>query len=338
MVYASGGKLISVKNAGIAGERSGQILARFDTDVAPFLPATVFILMGANDLADVAYTRAMSVANLDAAITKVRNKGGTPIVLSICPNTVSRAKVAAYNRAYATLCERRMVRYVDIYTTMTDPTTGTFRTGYSADGTHPERAGIQAMATATLAQIDDLIGGSAMLCVDNTDSANLLAGGLFLTDTNTDGVANSWTGVNVAAGFVNDIVTGDPAIQGNWQRITMTAGASYRTIQQTVAVGANVAVGDTVRLSCRVAVTGLTNQAVWSVGWLTGAGNVYQYVVQNANAPCVGVIERDFVVPVGTTFIGLHFQIKSQSGGSSDGVIKVAQAGLYNMTTAGGLL
>ncbi len=286
MVFASKGKLFSVKNAGAHGERSGPILARFGTDVAPYSPDYVFIMSGTNDLGDSGYTRAISVANLDSMISLVRGIGATPVVLSIPPSTVSRAKVAGYNRAYANLCQRRGVRYVDVYTVLTDPSTGTYRTSYSVDGVHPSGIAVAAMTPVVLSQVADLIGGAAMLCVDNSDSANLLGEPLFLTDTNADGIANSWSGVNTVAGITNDLVTGDGAIQGSWQRLTMSAVSNnYRTIQQTVNTG--FAVGDVIRVSARVKASGITASGAWSFGYLTGSGGTLNYIVQNCTSSLV---------------------------------------------------
>ena len=50
--YRSGGRLIRVKNAGVPGDTTREMLARFDAAMTPYSPSVVVIMASTNDTKD----------------------------------------------------------------------------------------------------------------------------------------------------------------------------------------------------------------------------------------------------------------------------------------------
>lgn len=131
-----------VHNAGVGGNTSAQILARFDTDVTPYYPGLVLIECLTNDLPNFqatysAATVGPSLLNLCAIIEKTFEIGAIPVVVVPPPSTTNtnaakRVRLHCYDiaRFYG-------IRVIDTWSTITDATTGTFKTNHASDGVHP---------------------------------------------------------------------------------------------------------------------------------------------------------------------------------------------------------
>ncbi|OAK54853.1 GDSL-type esterase/lipase family protein [Rhodococcoides kyotonense] len=84
-----GHRLRTLKNTGVGGETSTQILARFDADVKPHAPAWVHILAGTDDAGDTAVVVPVATAqtNILAVIDECREIGARVILGTIPPAT-----------------------------------------------------------------------------------------------------------------------------------------------------------------------------------------------------------------------------------------------------------
>lgn len=217
-------------------------------------------------------------------------------------------------------------------TPLVDPATGTYLSGYSADGTHPSHPAQGLIADNVVAALTPYLHGSPFLPGENADSANLLTNGLFLTDTNADGIADSWSSAGGGAGITPSLVTGDAAIKGNWQRLTMSGSTTFQTVYQSVATGFSV--GDRLLLCARVKAANVAGTGQFSI---FGGGQAFAvYTIQTLSANVNGILQHEFTVPAATTSMNFGLQVKAVTT-SGDLTLDVAQVGLYNLTTLGGL-
>ena len=76
-----------IRNAGVTGQTSMQILARFDDDVTALAPALVSIFAGAND-PNAGVSAATTIANIRAMVDKALAAQIIPIVGTVWPNSV----------------------------------------------------------------------------------------------------------------------------------------------------------------------------------------------------------------------------------------------------------
>lgn len=76
------GDRFNITNAGVSGNTTTQMLARFDTDVTPYKPRVVFILGGINDIS-AGTSSATTLANLNAIVAKVQTIGAIPVIWTV---------------------------------------------------------------------------------------------------------------------------------------------------------------------------------------------------------------------------------------------------------------
>lgn len=238
----SQGRLLLVRNKGIGGQNTTQILARFDADVLAYAPAICHILMGTNDLEGTAIET--TLANITAAVLKCRRNGITPILGTIPAKTsatalgqINRHKVNARLRQIA---DAYNLILVDYFKATVDPATGGFLSALSADGVHPNIAGQKVMAQLLADTVQYRLPANAPLVRTTTgsdritpqDYSNCLNHGCFVTDSNADGVPEFWTG----GADANHTLTleADALLSGKWAQC-VKANATLKTwLQQTV--------------------------------------------------------------------------------------------------------
>lgn len=147
MVMASQGRMRLIRNAGISGNTSAQMLARFDTDVTPWKPEVVVVVAGTNDVgADPAFANWQ--ANMQAIVAKIRAIGAVPILGAIYPNgeasPANRAQIGElWNSWLREYCRVQRIRLIP-FDRLSDPATGGWPSSYvSGDQTHPVAGGAQ---------------------------------------------------------------------------------------------------------------------------------------------------------------------------------------------------
>lgn len=325
------GKAVYQTNAGVTGNTTTQMLARV-TDVTGPGADWCLVMGGTNDCSS-GISLATYASNIRAIVAALIVANIRPVLVTPPPKTVTGTnrqtleKYVAWLQYYAS---RAGIPLVDGWSTLIDPTTGNMLSAYdSGDGIHPSPAGGKALGQAAANTLGALLNPvlAQPPAHQTSDSRNMIAGGLFLVDTNADGVADSWakTGSGTAS-----VVTGDTAILGNWQRLVDTVNEFTQITSTSVSTGFSV--GD------RLAFTGLVKS-----GTTSGQVNV-QLVFTNAS-PSVNVrpvsgfttsatahrFYLEYVVSSGTTAI--QVSISSQSGTGMD--IQVAQAGVFNLTSLG---
>jgi lysophospholipase L1-like esterase len=128
-----------VHNAGVPGNTSAQMIARFATDVTPFAPDIVLILAGTNDLSTTSgITLAQSQANIQALVQMTLAIGAIPILQTIPPryygstigvsNFQDRMRFNQWIKAYAI---NNGFPFVAHHDTLVDPVTGEYQVQYA---------------------------------------------------------------------------------------------------------------------------------------------------------------------------------------------------------------
>jgi hypothetical protein len=139
-------------NAGISGQTTSQVLARFKADVVGHGYARVIILCGTNDiLQNTPNLIDEATANLKA-MAAIADAAGIEVVLSELPPAVSNgtdlsSTVAALNASIAQLAATQRYLVVDYFTPMSG------HPEYFVDGIHPTPAGYTVMEKALSAVV-----------------------------------------------------------------------------------------------------------------------------------------------------------------------------------------
>ncbi|MBM4722530.1 hypothetical protein GS439_06760 [Rhodococcus hoagii] len=242
---ASGGKLRFDGFFATAGFTTAQIK---DTHLPSVLamnpkPGACFVMCGTNDIVGGGRPTAQNRADYLSICNQLVAAGICPVILTIAPHADPNRSVwiTAWNAWLRDLASRNGFPILDFNDILVDPVTGGFKPGMvdptDQSKVHPGKEGHALIATvgATdavfMARFPD---GRPYLTRGINDSANMLDPyGLFLTDSNSDGLPDGWTGA-LLSGTTASIVD-DGKVRGKWLRLTKTAGATgnsyvYRNI------------------------------------------------------------------------------------------------------------
>jgi lysophospholipase L1-like esterase len=139
-------------NAGVGGNSTVQMLARFDGDVLAYRPELVTIMGGTNDTA---FPEPFTISNLRTMVDRGKASSAFVILLTIPPrgDPVYTDTIRSLNAAIRQLGRDEGVMVVDAYAALANPD-GTWREGLDCgDGIHPSPAGLQAIADAVRARL-----------------------------------------------------------------------------------------------------------------------------------------------------------------------------------------
>jgi lysophospholipase L1-like esterase len=322
----SAGRILAVRNAGVSGERSDQMLARFDADITPYKPNAVVVTAGRNDIAQ-AVTLATFRTNMIAIFDKVRAIGAIPVIGLIPPvNTgADKPTTIKWNTWLRYYAAANGIIVLDFYTLLVDPANGSYAAAYNTDGTHPSVTGYVAMGQLTVDKLAPLLPAwGPPLAVDNGDTAQLYASNpVLLTDTNADGVPDGWFAYGGSSGYAHALVT-DSAVPGKLMRITQTANASLRAIQRSFTA---FAVGDKVAICGVITTDGGVRTQVKAT--FTGNGGTAQAL--DITTPVTrGLFYQEYTIPAGTT--GVMIDLIANAG---TGVVSWGQVTPINLTALG---
>lgn len=172
------------KSAGVSGNTTAQMLARYATDVTPYPSRWLSLFGGGNDIAaDI--TSATIIANLGAILTLAFSEGRTVLLGTVYPfgsftTTARRGVLARVNQWVRQQASDRVI-VVDYYGSMVDAS-GVIRTSYLVDTIHPTPLGasimgrlLSAALTTLLPPLPNLLS-SSQWDADNTFSAGQMVG------------------------------------------------------------------------------------------------------------------------------------------------------------------
>ncbi len=318
------------KNAGVAGETSSQILARFDTDVAPHNPTIVHIQAGTNDIED-GIADATVISNILEMAAKIRSIGARPIV-SIPPpqNGAPLSAQSRFNELLVATLSANGIPFALSWLDAIDPLTGGFKSGAATDNQHPAWDYVKLAGDRISAAIGSLHRWPTPLM--NQAGNGIIANPLMLNDTNADGVPDGWIGsgastrsISTPSGFFGkaikqfasavdisslNLVYGDFNISGDGHKVLFTAHAKFTT-------------------------DGTAKASIYIEPYIGAAGQGRVYPIQNISGGFETQFHRLITLPVGTTKIRVALEMGKQSGATQTGTLEVGEIQIYNLTALG---
>jgi hypothetical protein len=277
--------------------------------------------------------------------------GIRPILQTIpsrADNTTINANVDKYNRALSQYARTNGFDVIDYHKALVDPATGDYKTGLGqTDKVHPNFLGCQVMARAAQSVWSRFPKVNPPLAEHKFDSTNLIPSGygVFLTDTNADGIADGWSSFS-GTGWTPSIVTDAAGVK--WQRITITSSLSSNTVLQWNASGLCVP-GDVIELCARVQSSGFEAAFVPPAGTGGGSGPSWTLDANPVGSgsdlagayACHGdladaVLYGRLTVPAGATGqIKVSMTVATPAPASGTPYVQFAQVALRNLTTLG---
>ncbi|HEY4927694.1 MAG TPA: GDSL-type esterase/lipase family protein [Acidimicrobiales bacterium] len=151
-IDACDGRMHYGYNAGVSGNTTSQMLARFHVDVADHHPDMVIILGGTNDILQ-NIPEADTISNLRALIRASHAIGAQVAICSVPPIDARefRHKVAPLNVSIAALATVTDSTLINFHAVVADG--NQYRSGWTADGVHPTLVAAEAMAKAAAAGV-----------------------------------------------------------------------------------------------------------------------------------------------------------------------------------------
>lgn len=331
----SGGRYSLLRNAGVNGNTTTQMAARFATDVVAYAPNYVAIMGHVNNLG-ASISSAQTVIDYTTMITAARAAGIIPIIVTAPPYNTSPSTLQAYNRALWRLAQTLRVQFVDPWQDSIDASNGNFLSGYSSDGTHPTQTSLRLAAIRFNAALT-LPTYQPLLPALNGDTANKISNGLFLTNT-VAGKPDGWT---IDAAFTSSLSAASLPALGNYFNLAFTALAGYKVASGPISFSGLVA-GDTCALVGRIKTVGFEANGNGSspgqgkvdastvIQFSGPGGGVYLSNSQGIGADIDGVFSTIFTLPAGTVGLSLVIAIGPRSG-TIAGTYSMAQLGIFKL-------
>ncbi|MEC0110423.1 GDSL-type esterase/lipase family protein [Paenibacillus taichungensis] len=324
----SGGRIKFAYNAGVSGERTDQILARFQTAVIDRKPSFVFICGGTNDYIQ-GYAVADTLNNIEKMVKMGLESRITPVLSTVPPKQDGdHLKIQQHNAGLRKLSQKYGLHLIDIYTILVDPATGDIRTQYKSDDRHYNIAGAKAIGQIVANEFLPKLPAYVLdLPGMNNGPRNLLKNSLFVT-AGTGGLAGSWSLNGTAVDVTSSLVAATDPIRGNWlvmDKTAATASAGSKNYYQQITTGFKP--GDRILFMGRFKseIEASTSKLTVQLQW-TGASGF----IRPLNAWATdndGVFNIEATVPAGTTSLTVTMAL-------NDGLGKVsfAQLAVYNLT------
>lgn len=227
----------------IAGNTSRQMLDRIAADVIAYAPTWCIIQGVTPNDNGAGIPVATSVQNIKDMAGLCVAAGIRPVIVTAPPSDTAAnldhmLSVAFRVREWA---DRNEYPVIDIYPPTAD-TDGSYQAAYTADGTHPNDAGNLAIASYVATRLPAAMAANSSLTWGSNDDTNLVAGGLFLT--NTAGLGTGWASLGAGPLSIGAGTAGQT--QGNWQVIGADAPGTQ------VYQGVSTVVGNVYELTCRI--------------------------------------------------------------------------------------
>lgn len=341
-----GQRFTVLKNAGIGGQTTAQILSRFDSDVTALNPGWVHILAGTNDMG---VSLASAKTNITAMLDKADRAGIRPILGTIPPRIGSsytgtqKADTLELNRwIIATTRSRPNVILVDYFSALADPSAN-FRAliaGWNptSDGIHLSSAGGYAAGLVLANILNEIttpsypytsVIGTGLNLVSNSDFSQGVATAVpqGWTSSGTGAASTTWSSV------ARSEFPGLP-----WKQAVIPNGVGASQIQANSTVGINgLVVGDTLNAYVEYDISNLdsaaANQAFylaikfWNGSSYTSNLSTLEDLASPNLARSGALFVPDVVVPIGTTIVTTELTM------FSGGTYKIGRIGLYKANT-----
>lgn len=296
-----------IRNAGVGGETSTAILARFDADVIQYRPSIALIQCGTNDLTGTITnaTYATLMNNLEEMVQRCRKSGILPVLGTPPPKNSANTETTMVQWWYYELARHYGIPLIDTYRYLVDPANGNYASGLSSDSVHPYPAGVQLLASqaatilSTLPACGPYFAASAVTA--GGDQRNLVPNGNFTYNTNF----GFWT--TTASGSTRTAETPDSTFwPGYTAKIVRDTAAQGLLLSNSTITGWSV--GEVLEFSGRVKISGLTPATATGMTIsLTGGGttwNVRPALLVPNNGTYIWSM-RTAAIPAGTTTMSI---------------------------------
>ncbi|ODQ97035.1 hypothetical protein BFG51_02630 [Dietzia alimentaria] len=345
--FRTDGRFYLLKNSGIPGNNTAQMLARLQADVLAYNPRVVTFMGGTNDITQ-GVTLATYQSNVTQIVDRLTAAGIAVIILSIPPRDLTDKKLpetVRFNAWLKDFARTRRLHFVDVHSRMVDPATGGFKAGLARDDLlHFSRSGAATVGDAVIEAMSPFMPtGGVYRPAFNNDPNNMVNNGLLLSGT--DFTPTGFTYNALPAGVTRGRVD-DSSFQGGkaWQ-VTVTAPAATVTSSFETSVRAEWSPGDRLLFTVRFEIEGTpslphnppdSNFGITFASLFYGApSGAVQYLARYQSlAGHYGLAHAVTQVPAGTTGpVQVTSNVVMPAG--SSGTFRVGEFGCYNLTTMG---
>lgn len=314
------------RNAGVGGNTSTAMLARFTADVTAYHPDIVVIGgVTPNDVGQ-SVPVATRKSNIQAMVAAAVADGSRVILATSTPNdtTGTRDSLVEMNHWLIGWANTQGIPVLDIYSPLADPADGTYLPSYTSDGTHPNDTGNHVIGTAVAAQLPPDLRAVPFLTAAKGDPENLIVNGVFHGDANADGLADDWSLIGALSARSLTSLSGG---YGNWQSVT--CDGSQAIVTQNISTGWSV--GDTLAFSGRIQ----KDPDVVVNCQVTCSGASTQPTQPRALSAVSAELEDftfylEFPIPAGTTVLQSRLIVNTAAGD-----VRIGQWTLRNLTALG---
>jgi len=314
--------LVWIKNAGIAGNTSAQMLARLATDIPAEVKLVPFMEM-ANDIGSLV-TVAANRANMRAIAEACIAAGETPLLVLSPPRNGSQSAATNMRAAQEIMAMDIGIDVVDPWYAAVDLATGEYVVGAASDGIHPTFATASIAAAAFSEQLSGAVRHAFRPWHNlSGGDSRTIAGGNCLMLNSTSGIPNGWSKAGTAnatiaaapTGFLGNFarLTGATATGNPYLRKIVTTGWTAGDEQLFVMAVATGGYGASGNVSLEIKVDGIGYQ-VLSAGTVT---NVPAHRIQRA------------ITATTTTQIEVYAKI---NGAGTGNYIEIGEFEIYNLT------
>jgi lysophospholipase L1-like esterase len=145
-----------IKNVGVPGNTTAQMLRRMTTDVYAYHPQVLFVLGGTNDLG-LGISGNTIIANLKAIIVGAKAHKITVVMLLVPPDGYTNmvARIDSLNAAIMRLAISQKISVANIHDVLSN-SKGLLQPRYTVDGLHFSNLGAQVAANAVWARVKRL--------------------------------------------------------------------------------------------------------------------------------------------------------------------------------------
>lgn len=326
----SGGQFVVGRVAGVQGDTTTDLL---ETTLPTVLadspkPGYCVILIGHNDGA---LSFSTTKSNLTSIWDQLVAAGIQPVLCTLTPTTgassTHRAKVDVLLRYTARERGWPLIDFATDTRLLKTDGSGEMVTGLTDDGIHPNNAGAKVMGTIVAEKLANVLPPfTPPLVTLNTVGDNIgnTTNACFSTDTNADGVPDTWTRTeSTGTGIATQLNSGAGIIG---KQLQLTGGTGSCSVLST---NSAFTPGHVVYLGCRVEAEYVGGQIWLDLALGTNIKAAMEGIT--TSIPAGSVFSFFMTVPTGVT----NCQVWALSLNGSGNVIKLSQVTRYSLTSMG---
>jgi len=359
----SGGRLRLIRNAGVGGDTTADMLTRLQRDVLNYNPDVVIVQAAVNDtINDVAF--ATTISNLESMFDSILDSGALLLAetsLPLDPTHTSWSAARAINLCninnwimdYVRKSKRAVVH--DAYSSVIDPTsaTGAWITNtVDSNGVHQTELGAQYWGESLYNVIIGVFPPVPMRPLSMSDTYGVSSTSTQLNDNplmqGTDGTASGGITGNVPTGYTltetgsaavvtTTGVSRSDGIGSDFQIVvTSTANNDTVTFNRTTALVSRVTAGDILEMEVHLVGSSITALAHIEVGLVMSitSGVSGAQICALCNYDTSAAWSRDFnlvlvtpklVIPSGVTVSNLNMRFSSVYTGAGGGTYNIGR-------------